>query len=323
MDQSYKYNILICAGTGCISSGSLKVANKLSEELVKNGLKDTVKVTITGCHGFCEQGPIFIVEPQKIFYTRVQDEDVAEIVEKHLKGGEIVERLLYKEPSTGQAIPTYDKVKFYALQQRNVLRNCGHIDPEVIEEYLATDGYKALEIALKMSRDDVIENVKKSGLRGRGGAGFSTGMKWQFAKATPSEKKYAICNADEGDPGAFMDRSVLEGDPHAVIEGMLICGYAIGSDEGYVYVRAEYPLAIKRLQTAIRQAEEQGYLGKNILGSGFNFKLKIKAGAGAFVCGEETALMNSIEGLRGMPRPRPPFPAVKGLWEKPSKFKNL
>ncbi|MHB8170147.1 MAG: NADH-quinone oxidoreductase subunit NuoF [Thermincolia bacterium] len=321
---SDKKNILICAGTGCISSGSLKVFDKLIEELEKAGLIDQVKVTTTGCHGFCEQGPIFIVEPQHVFYTRIKPEDVAEIVESHLKNGQVVERLLFHEPSTGQTVLEYNNVNFYARQQREVLHNCGHIDADSIEEYVANGGYLGLTKALSdMSPSEVVEEVKKSGLRGRGGGGFPSGLKWQFTQQAAGDKKYVVCNADEGDPGAFMDRSVLEGDPHSVIEGMLICGYAIGADEGYVYVRAEYPLAIKRLNTAIEKAEQYGLLGKNILGSGFNFKLKIKAGAGAFVCGEETALMNSIEGLRGMPRPRPPFPAVKGLWEKPTNINNV
>jgi len=322
--DSAKKKILICAGTGCISSGSHKVADKLVEELDKAGLSDVVKVTLTGCHGFCEQGPIFIVEPQHVFYTRVQVDDVAEIVEAHLKNGQLVERLLYKEPASGNPVHEYNHVNFYARQQREVLHNCGHIDADSIEEYIVNGGYLGLSKALStMTPTDVVEEVKKSGLRGRGGGGFPTGMKWQFTQQAAGDKKYVVCNADEGDPGAFMDRSVLEGDPHSVIEGMLICGYAIGADEGYVYVRAEYPLAIKRLTTAIEKAEQYGLLGQNILGSGFNFKLKIKAGAGAFVCGEETALLNSIEGQRGMPRPRPPFPAVKGLWGKPTNINNV
>jgi NADH-quinone oxidoreductase subunit F len=323
-EGSAKKNILICAGTGCISSGSIKVSDKLAEELTKHNLTDLVKITVTGCHGFCEQGPIVIVEPQKVFYTRVQPEDVEEIVEKHLVGGEIVERLLFKDPNSNEAKLTYDKVDFYAKQQRQVIKNCGHINPDHIEEYIANEGYYGLTKALKqMSPTEVVEEVKVSGLRGRGGGGFPSGLKWQFTQQAESEKKYVVCNADEGDPGAFMDRSLLEGDPHAVIEGMIICGFAVGADEGYVYVRAEYPLAIKRLTTAIAQAEEFGLLGKNILGSGFNFKLKIKAGAGAFVCGEESALLNSIEGLRGMPRIRPPFPAIKGLWQKPTNINNV
>jgi NADH-quinone oxidoreductase subunit F len=316
--------VLICAGSGCISSGARKVDAVLEEELVKQGLQDKVKITVTGCHGFCEQGPIFIVEPSGTFYCRVTPEDVAELVEKDLGKGELVERLLYKEPNSGERVKTYKEIPFYKQQQRNVLKNCGHIDPENIEDYIARDGYKGVIKALQtMSSREVIEHVKQSGLRGRGGAGFSTGMKWEFAANSPGDKKYVVCNADEGDPGAFMDRSVLEGDPHAVIEGMMTAGYAIGADEGIVYVRAEYPLAIKRLQVAINQAEQYGILGKNIFDSGVNFKLKIKAGAGAFVCGEETALMASVEGKRGMPRVRPPFPAVRGLWDKPTNINNV
>ncbi|MFZ3170399.1 MAG: NADH-quinone oxidoreductase subunit NuoF [Carboxydocellales bacterium] len=314
--------ILICGGTGCISSGSSKLIARLNEELAKEGLN--IPVVMTGCHGFCEQGPLVIMEPQGVFYRSVHADDVEEIIAKHIKGREVVERLLYTEPTTGKAALTYRDVQFYAKQQRQVLKNCGHIDPEVIQDYINAGGYEGLTKALKTMDDgQVVEEVKKSGLRGRGGAGFTTGMKWQFSRQEPGPKKYVVCNADEGDPGAFMDRSVLEGDPHAVIEGMLICGYATGADEGYVYVRAEYPLAIKRLSIAITQAEQAGYLGENILGSGFNFKLRIKAGAGAFVCGEETALLNSIEGERGMPRTRPPFPAAKGLWLKPTTLNNV
>ncbi len=316
--------VLICAGSGCISSGSRKVDAALEEELAKQGLADQVKITVTGCHGFCEQGPIFIVEPEGTFYCHVQPQDVPELVEKAVAKGEVVERLLYQEPGSGERVRHYKDISFYKQQQRNVLRNCGHIDPENIEEYIARDGYKGFAKALQgMQPVEVIEEVKKSGLRGRGGAGFSTGMKWEFASKSPGDKKYAVCNADEGDPGAFMDRSVLEGDPHAVIEGMMVAGYAIGADEGVVYVRAEYPLAIKRLKVAIAQAEQYGILGDNIFGSGFNFHLKIKAGAGAFVCGEETALMASVEGKRGMPRVRPPFPAVRGLWDKPTNINNV
>ncbi len=323
-ESSTLKQVLICAGSGCISSGSRKVDAVLQEELDKQGLRDKVKVTVTGCHGFCEQGPIFIVEPSGTFYCRVAPEDVAELVEKDLAKGELVERLLYTEPNTGEKVKTYSEISFYKKQQRNVLRNCGHIDPENIEDYIARDGYKGVALALQgMTPREVIDQVKQSGLRGRGGAGFSTGMKWEFAANSPGNKKYVICNADEGDPGAFMDRSVLEGDPHAVIEGMMTAGYAIGADEGVIYVRAEYPLAIKRLKVAIAQAEQYGILGENVFNSGVNFKLKIKAGAGAFVCGEETALMASVEGKRGMPRVRPPFPAVRGLWDKPTNINNV
>ena len=262
--------------------------------------------------------------PEGTFYCQVKAEDVEEIVESHLFKGRIVERLLYHEPLTHESIPNYSEINFYKKQHRLVLENCGAINPEQIEEYIAVGGYEALAKAVTtMSPEDVIEEIKKSGLRGRGGGGFPTGMKWQFAKASVSDKKYVICNADEGDPGAFMDRSVLEGDPHKILEGMAVCGYAIGADEGYIYVRAEYPLAIKRLRIAIEQAEAMGLLGENIFGSGFSFKLHIKEGAGAFVCGEETALMASIEGKRGMPRPRPPFPAVAGLWGKPTNINNV
>jgi len=316
--------VLICAGTGCVASGSRKVTARLKEELDRQGLAEQIKVVNTGCHGFCEQGPIVIVEPGDIFYCQVQEKDVPDIVAKTLANGEVVDRLLFKEPGSGQAVTRYHDIHFYAKQQRLVLKNCGHIDPENLDEYLAVEGYEGLKRALTtMTREQVIEEVKLSGLRGRGGAGFPTGVKWEFAYNSPGDKKYVVCNADEGDPGAFMDRSILEGDPHAVIEGMLICGYAIGADEGYIYVRAEYPLATHRLRVAIAQATDRGYLGENILGTGFNFKLKIKEGAGAFVCGEETALLTSIEGNRGMPRVRPPFPAVKGIWEKPTNINNV
>lgn len=317
-------HVLICAGTGCVSSGSKKVEAALQEELKNKGLEKEVKIIETGCHGFCEMGPLVIIYPEGTFYVRVQESDVPDIVETHLFKGRIVERLLYKEPNTHEHIPNYNDIIFYKKQMRLVLANCGHIDPEVVNEYIAEGGYEALGKALtEMKPEDVVASIKKSGLRGRGGGGFPTGMKWEFARSTPSTKKYVVCNADEGDPGAFMDRSLLEGDPHRIIEGMAICGYAIGADEGYIYVRAEYPLAIKRLRIAIKQAEEVGLLGENILNSGFNFKLKIKEGAGAFVCGEETALLASIEGKRGMPRPRPPFPAVSGLWGKPTNINNV
>lgn len=317
-------HVLICAGTGCVSSGSKKVEAALRTELAKKGLEKEIKVVETGCHGFCEMGPIVIIYPEGVFYCRVQETDVPEIVESHLYKGRIVERLLYKEPISHEAIPNYNDIAFYKKQMRMVLANCGHINPESLEEYIAEGGYEALGKALtEMTAEQVVAEMKKSGLRGRGGGGFPTGMKWEFTRNAKADKKYVVCNADEGDPGAFMDRSVLEGDPHRVIEGMAICGYAIGADEGYIYVRAEYPLAIKRLRIAIKQAEEMGLLGDNIFGSGFSFRLKIKEGAGAFVCGEETALLASIEGKRGMPRPRPPFPAVSGLWGKPTNINNV
>lgn len=322
--ERVRAHVLICAGTGCTSSGAKKVEAAFQDQLAKKGLDKEVKIVETGCHGFCEMGPLVIVYPEGVFYVRVQEDDVTEIVETHLLKGRIVERLLYKEPLTHEKIPSYSEIGFYKKQQRVVLANCGHINPEVIEEYIAEGGYEALARALtEMTPEQVVADVKKSGLRGRGGGGFPTGMKWEFTRNAKGDKKYVVCNADEGDPGAFMDRSVLEGDPHRVIEGMAICGYAIGADEGYLYVRAEYPLAIKRLKIAIKQAEEMGLLGDNIFGSGFNFRLKIKEGAGAFVCGEETALLASIEGKRGMPRPRPPFPAISGLWGKPTNINNV
>ena len=320
--QHIRAHVLICGGTGCKSAGSKEVQLAFSRAIEAKGLSDEVMVVETGCHGFCEHGPLVIVYPEGTFYCQVKAEDVEEIVESHLFKGRIVERLLYHEPLTHESIPNYSEINFYKKQHRLVLENCGAINPEQIEEYIAVGGYEALAKAVTtMSPEDVIEEIKKSGLRGRGGGGFPTGMKWQFAKASVSDKKYVICNADEGDPGAFMDRSVLEGDPHKILEGMAVCGYAIGADEGYIYVRAEYPLAIKRLRIAIEQAEAMGLLGENIFGSGFSFKLHIKEGAGAFVCGEETALMASIE--RGMPRPRPPFPAVAGLWGKPTNINNV
>lgn len=322
--QHIRAHVLICGGTGCKSAGSKEVQLAFSRAIEAKGLSDEVMLVETGCHGFCEHGPLVIVYPEGTFYCQVKAEDVEEIVESHLFKGRIVERLLYHEPLTHESIPNYSEINFYKKQHRLVLENCGAINPEQIEEYIAVGGYEALAKAVTtMSPEDVIEEIKKSGLRGRGGGGFPTGMKWQFAKASVSDKKYVICNADEGDPGAFMDRSVLEGDPHKILEGMAVCGYAIGADEGYIYVRAEYPLAIKRLRIAIEQAEAMGLLGENIFGSGFSFKLHIKEGAGAFVCGEETALMASIEGKRGMPRPRPPFPAVAGLWGKPTNINNV
>lgn len=322
--QHIRAHVLICGGTGCKSAGSKEVQLAFSRAIEAKGLSDEVMVVETGCHDFCEHGPLVIVYPEGTFYCQVKAEDVEEIVESHLFKGRIVERLLYHEPLTHESIPNYSEINFYKKQHRLVLENCGAINPEQIEEYIAVGGYEALAKAVTtMSPEDVIEEIKKSGLRGRGGGGFPTGMKWQFAKASVSDKKYVICNADEGDPGAFMDRSVLEGDPHKILEGMAVCGYAIGADEGYIYVRAEYPLAIKRLRIAIEQAEAMGLLGENIFGSGFSFKLHIKEGAGAFVCGEETALMASIEGKRGMPRPRPPFPAVAGLWGKPTNINNV
>jgi len=320
----YRAHVLICHGTGCASGGSPKVLETFREELQKKNLDKEVLVIATGCHGMCEFGPIVVVYPEGTFYSQVKPEDVAEIVEEHLYKGRIVNRLLYKEPISAQKVCHYKEIPFYGKQHRIVLSNCGYINPDNIDEYISRDGYQALgKCITEMSPAAVIEEMKKSGLRGRGGGGFSTGLKWSFCAASPGNKKYVICNADEGDPGAFMDRSILEGDPHAVLEGMMIGAYAMGADEGYIYCRAEYPLAIKRLQTAIHQATEYGLLGANVLGTDFSFDLHIKEGAGAFVCGEETALMASIEGQRGMPRPRPPFPAVKGLWGKPTNINNV
>jgi len=320
----YRAHVLICHGTGCASGGSPKVLEAFKEELQKKNLEKEVLVIATGCHGMCEFGPIVVVYPEGTFYSRVSPEDVSEIVQEHLYKGRIVTRLLYKEPISAEKVCHYKEIPFYGKQHRIVLSNCGYINPDNIDEYISRDGYQALGKCLtEMSAAQVIDEMKKSGLRGRGGGGFPTGLKWSFCAASPGEKKYVICNADEGDPGAFMDRSILEGDPHAVIEGMMIGAYAMGADEGYIYCRAEYPLAIKRLQTAIKQATDYGLLGENVLGTDFNFSLHIKEGAGAFVCGEETALMASIEGQRGMPRPRPPFPAVKGLWGKPTNINNV
>ncbi|UCH24188.1 MAG: NADH-quinone oxidoreductase subunit NuoF [Deltaproteobacteria bacterium] len=315
--------VLICQGTGCESSNSEKVRREIESEVEQAGLTN-VKVSFTGCHGFCEQGPIAVIEPEGIFYTHVKIEDAKDIVHSHLKDGKPVESLFYKDPVTNEAIPKYKEINFYKRQKRLILRNCGHINPENITEYIATGGYEALKKVLsQMSPEAVIDEIKRSGIRGRGGAGFPTGVKWEFCKSAPGNDKYLICNADEGDPGAFMDRSTMEGDPHTVIEGMIIAAYAIGANQGYIYCRAEYPLAVKRMRIALKQAEEGGFLGENILNSDFSLKIKIKEGAGAFVCGEETALMASIEGKRGMPRPRPPFPAQSGLWGKPSNINNV
>lgn len=320
----YRSHILVCTGTGCISSGANNIMDTLVTNLAENDLQDEIKVVETGCHGFCEKGPIVIVYPEGVFYCNVTTDDVPEIVEEHLLKGRYVERLLYKELVTEESIPAYADIDFYKKQHRIVLENCGRINPESIQEYIAVGGYEAAGKALTMmTPEEVIKEVKDAKLRGRGGAGFSTGLKWDLTRQTESDKKYLICNADEGDPGAFMDRSLLEGDPHKIIEGMIIAAYAIGADEGYIYVRAEYPLAIHRLELALEQARELGLLGKDIFGSGFNFELKIKKGAGAFVCGEETALMASIEGKRGMPRPKPPFPSVSGLWGKPTNINNV
>lgn len=316
--------IHICAGTGCVLSGSLTVKEAFSEELMRRNLSKQISIKLTGCHGFCSQGPIVVIQPEGVFYPQTKLENVSRIVEEHLVNGKVVKELLYAHPKTGRKLSLYEKIDFYKKQTRIVLQNCGRIDPENIEEYVQRGGYTALAKALsELGSQQVIEEIKLSGLRGRGGAGFSTGTKWQFVRDAQGEKKYVVCNADEGDPGAFMDRSVLEGDPHSVIEGMIIAGYAIGSDEGYMYVRAEYPLAVKRMRIALEQSRAHGFLGENILRSGFSFDIKIKEGAGAFVCGEETALIASLEGRRGMPAMRPPFPAQAGLWGKPTCVNNV
>ena len=322
----YRSQVLICGGTGCTSSGSVKIAKRLQEEIDKNGLTDEVMVVRTGCFGLCALGPIMIVYPEGTFYSMVKEEDIAEIVSEHLLKGRIVTRLVYDETVAENEIKSLKETDFYKKQHRIALRNCGVINPECIDEYIGRNGYEALGKVLKtMTPDDVIQIILDSGLRGRGGGGFPTGKKWQLAKnlVKDADQKYVCCNADEGDPGAFMDRSVLEGDPHVVIEAMAIAGYAIGATQGYIYIRAEYPIAVQRLQIAIDQAREYGLLGKNIFDSGFDFDLDIRLGAGAFVCGEETALMTSIEGNRGEPRPRPPFPAESGLFKKPTVLNNV
>ena len=322
----YRAHVLVCGGTGCSSSGSATLIERFNEKIKENGLDKEVKVIRTGCFGLCEAGPVVIVYPEGTFYSRVKPENVDEIVTEHLLKGRKVEHLVYTDHATHEqdATKALEDIGFYKHQMRIALRNCGVIDPENIDEYLAMDGYKALEKVLtKMTREEVIDEVLKSGLRGRGGGGFPTGLKWKFTYNSVSKQKYVACNADEGDPGAFMDRSILEGDPHSILEAMAIAGYAIGASEGYIYVRAEYPIAVKRLTIAAEQAREYGLLGKNIFGTGFNFDISIRLGAGAFVCGEETALMHSIEGKRGEPTVRPPFPAVKGLFAKPTMLNNV
>ncbi len=321
----FRSHVLVCGGTGCTSSGSEQIVATLEKEIERNGLKDEVKVIKTGCFGLCALGPIMIVYPEGSFYSMVKPEDIPEIVTEHLLKGRIVKRLLYQETvQEDDTIESLNNTNFYKKQHRVALRNCGVINPENIDEYIGMDGYQALgKVLTEMTPEQVIQVILDSGLRGRGGAGFPTGRKWSFARASVNEQKYVCCNADEGDPGAFMDRSVLEGDPHAVIEAMAIAGYAIGANQGYIYVRAEYPIAVKRLQIAIDQAREYGLLGKNIFDTGFDFNLELRLGAGAFVCGEETALMTSIEGHRGEPRCRPPFPAVKGLFGKPTVLNNV
>ena len=319
-------HVLVCGGTGCTSSGSGQIIKEMEARLKENGLENEIKVVKTGCFGLCALGPIMIVYPEGAFYSRVTVDDVKEIVEEHLLKGRIVKRLLYDETvhEGSDEIKSLNEVKFYEKQMRVALRNCGVINPENIDEYIAFDGYKALgKVLTEMTPQQVIDEIKASGLRGRGGGGFPTGVKWQFTAQAQGDQKFVACNADEGDPGAFMDRSILEGDPHSVIEAMAIAAYAVGANQGYIYIRAEYPIAVQRLQIAINQAKEYGLLGKNILGSDFDFDLELRLGAGAFVCGEETALLTSIEGMRGEPRPRPPFPAVKGLWMKPTLLNNV
>ena len=320
----YRSHVLVCGGTGCTSSGSQQIMETLKEEIKKAGLEKEVSVVQTGCHGLCALGPIMIVYPDASFYSMVKVEDIPEIVQEHLLKGRVVTRLLYQETVTPAGIKALIDTDFYKKQHRIALRNCGIINPEVIEEYIGTGGYAALgKVLTEMTPDDVIQCLLDSGLRGRGGGGFPTGLKWKLAKQNDADQKYVCCNADEGDPGAFMDRSVLEGDPHAILEAMAIAGYAIGANQGYIYVRAEYPIAVERLKIAINQAREMELLGKDIFGSGFDFDIDLRLGAGAFVCGEETALMTSIEGNRGEPRPRPPFPAQKGLFGKPTILNNV
>ena len=323
-DNTEYRELLICGGTGCVSSQSLKLLENLNQEIKNHGLENSAKASITGCFGFCEKGPIVKVFPEDVFYVGVKPEDASNIVGTHLVQGRRVERLLYEEPTLKKKVHTQHEMEFYKKQERIALRNCGLINPELIEEYIANRGYEALgRCLLEMSPKDVIHIIKTAGLRGRGGGGFPTGLKWEYAAKQKSDVKYVVCNADEGDPGAFMDRSILEGDPHSVIEAMTINGYAIGANKGFVYIRAEYPLAIKRLKNALKQARQAGLLGRDIMNSGFDFDIDIKYGAGAFVCGEETALIHSIEGGRGEPTTKPPFPAESGLWGKPTSVNNV
>ena len=322
--SDYKFHILVCGGTGCMSSNSRQITENLNDAIKAAGMTDDVKVLQTGCFGFCEQGPIVKILPDNTFYTQVKPEDANEIIAEHIVKGRKVERLLYVDPEQEKHISDAKHMEFYKKQMRIALRNCGFIDPENIDEYIGRDGYAALAKCItEMTPEEVIDEMKKSGLRGRGGAGFPTGLKWQFARGYQADQKYVVCNADEGDPGAFMDRSILEGDPNSVIEAMAICGYAIGASQGRVYIRAEYPLAIQRLETAIGQAREYGLLGDNILGTDFSFDIQLCFGAGAFVCGEETALIHSMEGQRGEPTTKPPFPAESGFWGKPTNVNNV
>jgi NADP-reducing hydrogenase subunit HndC len=322
--EFFRAHVLVCGGTGCTSSNSAKIKQELEAQLYKNKLDKEVKVVTTGCFGLCAEGPIMVVYPEGAMYTMVRVEDVKEIVEEHLIKGRLVKRLLAGDKEAVDSSKSLENVDFFKRQVRIALRNCGIINPENIDEYIAYDGYKALaKVLTELTPGQVIAEVKKSGLRGRGGAGFPTGLKWEFTSKAAGDQKYVCCNADEGDPGAFMDRSVLEGDPHSILEAMTIAGYAVGADQGYIYVRAEYPIAVKRLEIAIKQSKEYGLLGKNIFGTSFNFDIELRLGAGAFVCGEETALITSIEGKRGEPKPKPPFPAVRGLWQKPTLLNNV
>jgi NADH:ubiquinone oxidoreductase subunit F (NADH-binding)/(2Fe-2S) ferredoxin/ferredoxin len=324
MAETSKKNIMVCGGTGCQASGSVELVDSLNACIKEHGLEKDIEVVITGCFGFCEKGPIVKVHPDNVFYVQVQPEDAREIIEEHIMKGNRLSRLLYEEPSLKKKVEKHSDMSFYKKQMRIALRNCGFINPENIEEYIANDGYQALAKVLgEMTPESVISTIKDAGLRGRGGGGFPTGLKWEIASKNKSDEKFMICNADEGDPGAFMDRSIMEGDPHSVIEAMAVAGYSMGASQGYVYIRAEYPLAINRLKIAIAQARELGLLGKDIMGCGFDFDVDLKLGAGAFICGEETALIHSMEGGRGEPTVKPPFPAESGLWSKPSNVNNV
>ena len=321
--RTYRKEVIVCGGTGCMSSGNDKILENLQNKVKELGLENEIRIVKTGCVGFCEKGPIVKIMPDNTFYAEVKPDDVDEIVAKDLIANETVKKLLYKDPDTKEVIQNSDHLNFYKKQRKIALRNCGSINPEDIDDYIYHQGYKALEKAVRMTSQEVVDIIKDSGLRGRGGGGFSTGMKWQFALNNKADQKYVVCNADEGDPGAFMDRAILEGDPHSIVEAMAICGYAIGANKGLVYIRAEYPLAVKILQMAIKAAKERGLLGENIFNSGFNFDIEIKYGAGAFVCGEETALIHSMEGKRGEPTTKPPFPAESGYWGKPTNVNNV
>jgi len=322
-NRTYRKEVIVCGGTGCMSSGNDKILENLQNKVKELDLESEIRIVKTGCVGFCEKGPIVKIMPDNTFYAEVTPDDVDEIVAKDLITNETVKKLLYKDPITKETIQNSDQINFYKKQRKIALRNCGSINPEDIDDYIYHQGYKALEKAVRMTSQEVVDIIKDSGLRGRGGGGFSTGLKWQFALNNKADQKYVVCNADEGDPGAFMDRAILEGDPHSVVEAMAICGYAIGANKGLVYIRAEYPLAVKILQMAIKAAKERGLLGKNIFNSGFDFDIEIKYGAGAFVCGEETALIHSMEGKRGEPTTKPPFPAESGYWGKPTNVNNV